>query len=103
MVNDLPNVVKEAKCRLFVEDLKLYLEIGNQEDCEKLQTDQDRVVRVAWNDSNGLQYNTSKCLTITFSQARHPIVKNYKGPEVSMKKDMPDSYAEKRRRPRLLA
>lgn len=35
MVSDQPGVVKEAKC-LFADDLKLYLEIGNQEYCEKL-------------------------------------------------------------------
>ncbi|CAH2097373.1 unnamed protein product [Euphydryas editha] len=82
MVNDLPDVLKEAKCLLFADDLKLYMEIGNQEDCERLQKDIDRVV--AWSHRNGLQFNTSKCLTITFSRARHPIVNNYKIADVLM-------------------
>ncbi|CAK1551557.1 unnamed protein product [Leptosia nina] len=43
MVNDLSGVMKNAKCLIFADDVKLSLSIENMEDCTSLQKD-DRVV-----------------------------------------------------------
>ncbi|CAK1547684.1 unnamed protein product [Leptosia nina] len=44
MVNDLSGVMKNAKCLIFADDVKLSLSIENMEDCTSLQKDIDRVV-----------------------------------------------------------
>lgn len=75
MINDLPAVVQDARCLLFADDLKLSLTIETPDDCFKLQRDIDRVV--TWSKNNSLQFNTSKCATITFSRLQNPIVHNY--------------------------
>lgn len=82
MVNDLPRVVREAKCLLFADDLKLYLPIRSSEDCARLQEDIDRVVN--WSKENRLQFNTSKCAIITFSRAHSPIQNDYKIDRIPM-------------------
>ncbi|XP_047027971.1 kielin/chordin-like protein [Helicoverpa zea] len=48
MINDLPKIVIKAKCLLFADDLKLSLAITDEQDCEVLQEDIDRVVN--WNN-----------------------------------------------------
>lgn len=75
MVNDLPEVVKEANCLLFADDLKLSMAVRGDEDCERLQKAIDSVV--TWSKKNLLQFNAQKCVTITFSRARSPIVHDY--------------------------
>ena len=82
LVNDLPTVVQSAKCLLFADDLKLSLAVRSAEDCGRLQQDIDKVV--AWSRENLLQFNTSKCVTITFSRARSPICHNYEVDGVTM-------------------
>jgi hypothetical protein len=76
IINDLPGVVREAKCLLFADDLKVYIPINGPEDCKRLQEDIDRVV--AWSESNRLQFNTSKSVIISLSRARNVIKNNYK-------------------------
>lgn len=75
MINDLPTVIKDAKCLLFADDLKLLLPIIDEEDCRLLQRDVDRVVE--WTHMNDLQFNVSKCSIITFSRAKSPLCHNY--------------------------
>lgn len=75
VVNDLPEVVQDADCLLFADDLKLSLAVSSKEDCVRLQRDIDRVV--SWSKENLLQFNSSKCVTITFSRAHKPILHTY--------------------------
>lgn len=75
VVNDLPEVVKDAHCLMFADDLKLSLAVKSGDDCVRLQRDIDRVV--SWSKENLLQFNFLKCVTITFSRAHNPIVFNY--------------------------
>lgn len=82
MINNLPEVVQDAKCLLFADDLKLYLPIRAEEDGEKLQRDIDRVV--AWSRENLLQFNTSKCVTISFTRARNYTRNSYKVDDTPM-------------------
>ncbi|CAH2109000.1 unnamed protein product [Euphydryas editha] len=75
MINDLPKVVKDANCLLFADDLKLFLAVKEDDDCGWLQNAIDSVVN--WSKENLLQFNTQKCVTITFSRAHRPIVHSY--------------------------
>jgi hypothetical protein len=75
MINDLPEVVKEAKCLLFADDLKLLLAIKKEEDCERLQRDIDRVVE--WSQRNKLHFNVDKCVSMTFTRSKTPINHSY--------------------------
>ncbi|XP_034839852.2 uncharacterized protein [Maniola hyperantus] len=82
MINDLPQVVKDAKCLLFADDLKLSLDIRDTSDCVRLQQDIDRVVK--WSKDNILDFNHSKCAVITFSKAHSPVHYEYKVDGVPM-------------------
>ncbi|CAF4865091.1 unnamed protein product [Pieris macdunnoughi] len=42
MVNDLPEVIRVARCLLFADDLKLLLSIQEVDDCKRLQENIDR-------------------------------------------------------------
>lgn len=76
MVNDLPSVIKYAKCLLYADDLKLFLRIRTEEDCLMLQHDIDAVYQ--WGVENKMEFNTSKCFEMTFGRMRCPIEFNYK-------------------------
>lgn len=75
MINDLPRVVRAARCLMFADDLKLFLGINSTADAEALQRDIDSVV--AWSDRNLLQFNASKCKTMTFTRSRSPFTHTY--------------------------
>ncbi|XP_047999656.1 tachykinin-like peptides receptor 86C [Leguminivora glycinivorella] len=59
MVNDLETVVKNAKCLLYADDLKLIFGVKNGADCISLQEDIDSVMR--WSVENKLLFNVAKC------------------------------------------
>ena len=75
MINDLPNVISNAKCLMFADDLKLYLSVTEAKDCVALQHDINAVVE--WSIKNKLSFNHSKCRTITLSRSRNPIPNIY--------------------------
>lgn len=75
MINDLPDVVRSAKCLMFADDLKLFLGIGNSADSEAFQRDIDSVV--TWSELNHLEFNISKCKSISFTRRRFPILHHY--------------------------
>lgn len=75
MINDLPKVVKVAKCLMFADDLKLYTPVADIGDTITLQRDIDAVVE--WGIRNRLHFNTMKCKSITFTRSRMPIVMTY--------------------------
>ncbi|KAG6446679.1 hypothetical protein O3G_MSEX004560 [Manduca sexta] len=70
MINDLPNVVRDATCLLFADDLKLLLAIKDKSDSERLQQDIQRVVE--WSKKNKLYFNGAKSSVITFSRRKRP-------------------------------
>lgn len=75
MVNDLPRVVKSAKCLMFADDLKLYLIVKSNEDTAALQGDINEVAE--WSNQNRLHFNTDKCKTISFTRLKSPITNSY--------------------------
>ncbi|CAK1584172.1 unnamed protein product [Parnassius mnemosyne] len=75
LINDLPEVIKDSKCLLFADDLKLFLSVADVSDCEQLQRDIDRVVQ--WSAINKLYFNTSKCEVISYGRRQAPLQYRY--------------------------
>lgn len=75
MINKLPEVVQDARCLLFADDLKLLLAVRDENDCHSLQKDISRVVE--WSKNNKLQFNISKCSVLSFSRAKNPLHFDY--------------------------
>lgn len=84
MVNDLPEVLGDSSCLLFADDLKMYRSITDVNDCERFQDDIDNVL--SWSEANKLNFNLSKCVTITFTRVRQPIYHDYKIGDMSLKR-----------------
>ncbi|XP_045455333.1 uncharacterized protein LOC123665015 [Melitaea cinxia] len=76
MINDIPTVIKHAKCLLYADDLKLFMEIRTEEDCLLLQRDIDSVFQ--WSVDNKMEFNPLKCSAMTFSRVRRPVKFDYK-------------------------
>ena len=57
--NDLPDVVKQSKVRLFADDSLLYRNIKNEQDQVLLQEDLDALA--TWQTTWQMSYNPSKC------------------------------------------
>lgn len=75
MINDLPSVIKHAKCLLYADDLKLIFEIKSEDDCLSLQRDVDAIYQ--WSVENRMEFNTSKCYAMTFGRMWHPLLFQY--------------------------
>lgn len=60
---------------LYADDLKIYCVIENEQDCENLQNNLNKVND--WCLSNNLPLNISKCNSFTFSKMHKPIDYNY--------------------------
>lgn len=75
MINDIPSVLKTARCLLYADDLKLYREIKSESDSEALQGDVDAIYQ--WSVVNNMEFNISKCCIMTFGRMRNPILFNY--------------------------
>ncbi|XP_022819582.1 uncharacterized protein LOC111351717 [Spodoptera litura] len=75
MVNDLPEVVRSARCLLFADDLKVFLQVEDSVGCARLQQDLDQVVQ--WSRDNELYFNVAKCCVMTYTRARSSICYQY--------------------------
>lgn len=76
MINDLPAVVTHARSLLYADDLKLFAEVRSVADCLALQRDIDAIFD--WAVINRMEFNPSKCHSMTFGRMRHPICFDYK-------------------------
>ena len=61
-INDLPNVVKNSKVKIFADDTKVYNSINNYEDVNSLQISIDEMF--LWTQKLQLQFNKDKCKVI---------------------------------------
>ena len=61
-INDLPNVVKNSKVKIFADDTKVYNSINNYEDVNSLQSSIDEMF--LWTQKWQLQFNKDKCKVI---------------------------------------
>ena len=75
LVNGLGRVVRETRCLMFADDLKLYTVVSRVADCRGLQRDIDNVTE--WSEASGLQLNPDKCSVVSYSRARDPLYHNY--------------------------
>lgn len=76
MINDVVKVFKHAKCLLYADDLKVYMETVAESDCMLLQDDIDAFLE--WSELNRMELNLSKCYVMSFSRNRQPIWHEYK-------------------------
>jgi hypothetical protein len=58
-INDMPEVVKNFKCKLYADDSKIIARIKNESDSCKLQQDLDAIVK--WTETWLMQLNLDKC------------------------------------------
>lgn len=59
-VNSLTNVIKERKCLLFADDVKIYLDVNNMDNSLQIQWDLDSVF--VWTLKNKLYFNINVIL-----------------------------------------
>ena len=71
-VNDIKLNIRNAKFLLFVDDLKVYLEINDYDDLHLLLSDLNSIL--LWAKNNGLNFNFKKCYSMLFSKSR---ISNY--------------------------
>ena len=65
-VNDIKNAITDCKFLLFIDDLKIYLEIKSDSDIKLFQ---NTLISVnEWNIKNGLEFNLKKCETLSYNK-----------------------------------
>lgn len=75
-INDVVNHFKHARCLIYADDLKIYLEVRSTNDAIKLQSDLNSLSE--WSKSNGLSLNINKCFVMSFFKIRSPTTYSYK-------------------------
>lgn len=75
-INDIEEVVVHAMLRLFADDIKLSMIINDLADCEKLQSDINKVME--WNETNRLLFRNEKCAIFTAYRKTSCIKAKYK-------------------------
>jgi len=74
-INDLPETVSGSFTGIFCDDTLIAKEIHNESDSEQLQNDLDSVAK--WTQIWGMKFNVVKCVIMTVTNKRIPIIKNY--------------------------
>lgn len=75
-INDLPEWAKHSKIRLFADDCIIQKEIRSDQDCLLLQQDIDSIGR--WEREWLMEFNPSKCQTLTIPTNSTPILHDYR-------------------------
>lgn len=73
-INDLVQKLT-VPCLLYADDLKIFLEINNLNDCVKLQQNLSLVAE--WCSVNKMSLNCSKCFVISFGSIKRKLFYNY--------------------------
>ena len=66
-INNIVDVTKNSQIWLYLNDIKIALEIVTPDDCKKLQKDLDNIRE--WCIRNGMKLNISKCAAISFRKS----------------------------------
>lgn len=74
-INDLPQSITESFSGLFCDDTLVAKDIKSEEDCILLQNDIDKVNE--WTNLWGMSFNTVKCVVMSVTNKRKPLVNNY--------------------------
>jgi ribonuclease P/MRP protein subunit RPP40 len=80
-INDLDRVVK-CNLSLYADDSKLYKRISSDADCNLLQQDLYNVA--AWCSMWHLKLNYDKCMFISFTNKKKPIIFNYEIDDINL-------------------
>lgn len=72
---DIYKFIQNSKYLMYADDTKIFLNINNPTDCQKLQTDLDSLYN--YYNLNRINVNTSKCAHITFSRNKKLIEFSY--------------------------
>lgn len=70
-INSLPSYVQFAKCRLYADEVRLFLKISSTTDCSKLLEDLNSLV--SWSVENGRPIRIPKCHALSFCRSRSRI------------------------------
>ena len=73
-INDLPKSVTSS-VRLFADDCVLYRSVANDNDCDKLQ--EDLLKLEEWEDTWCMNFNPSKCSTISITRKKNKVIHQY--------------------------
>ena len=74
-IDDLHNIVRHSKLKLYADDVPLYREIKSEADCQLLQEDLDQIC--SWANKWQLRLNASKCEALLISNKRKAISFEY--------------------------
>ena len=74
-INDLPLCSKSSKIRLFADDAIIYKNIRTEEDFINLQNDLKALEK--WEIYWKMEFNPSKCNSMTFTRTRNPLIHTY--------------------------
>jgi len=74
-INDLPDCATSSSVRLFADDAIMYRTIRSPHDCALLQKDLDALEK--WEASWKMEFNPSKCTSISFVRNRKPVKHEY--------------------------
>ena len=74
-IDDLHNIVRHSKLKLYADDVALYREIKSEADCQLLQEDLDQIC--SWDNKWQLCLNVSKCEALFISNKRKAISFEY--------------------------
>ena len=69
-INDVPSVLADSNCLLYADDAKIYREIRDPEDHQRLQA--SLIEFNSWCKRNALTISIKKCAAITFNRSRTP-------------------------------
>ena len=74
-VDDLCSVINHSSVKLFADDVTIFMEINNPDDCSVLQKGLDTVLDLSskWL----LRLNPEKCAALSITNKRHPIMYTY--------------------------
>lgn len=70
-INGISSVLKHCQFLIFADDIKIFLRINSSNDCIVLQSELDCLAN--WVRDLGLEFNVSKCESMSFSRVRVPI------------------------------
>lgn len=74
-INDITSTIKSCKVLLFADDMKVYKEIKNINDCFALQNELDGIYN--WSKENNLLFNIKKCKQMSYTYSKKPIEFKY--------------------------
>ena len=75
-INDLlGETVGEVRAALYADDTKLYKNVSSVSDCLSLKTTLANLND--WSKGNNINFNTSKCKTLTVTRKKTPLIYEY--------------------------